>query len=313
MLLFLFLFLLLWVNNKNVIAGIFIKIPVFLEVYMISINNVELTISGKKILDFKNEKIDIKDGSKVAILGENGAGKTTLINLLLGNIKNYKGIVENNFKSNDIGIVFQENQYGDLIKVKELIKLIFPKWKNKDLERFLSRYYLKELKNTYIHKLSVGERQRLTLGLVLTQRKKLYIFDEMTSGLDTYKREALLELMHQSTMKSTVINITHYFEEVENWADHILILKHGKILYSGRTDSLLNRFSNYFLFKIDSVKNIDSRWDNKRLLDNGKIYFVKGVEEEKNFIAYLNSNSIKHSAITPGIYSSYLLIYKGVN
>lgn len=280
---------------------------------MISINNVELTISGKKILDFKNEKIDIKDGSKVAILGENGAGKTTLINLLLGNIKNYKGIVENNFKSNDIGIVFQENQYGDLIKVKELIKLIFPKWKNKDLERFLSRYYLKELKNTYIHKLSVGERQRLTLGLVLTQRKKLYIFDEMTSGLDTYKREALLELMHQSTMKSTVINITHYFEEVENWADHILILKHGKILYSGRTDSLLNRFSNYFLFKIDSVKNIDSRWDNKRLLDNGKIYFVKGVEEEKNFIAYLNSNSIKHSAITPGIYSSYLLIYKGVN
>ena len=280
---------------------------------MISINNVELTISGKKILDFKNKKIDIKDGSKVAILGENGAGKTTLINLLLGNIKSYKGIVENNFKPSDIGIVFQENQYGDLIKVKELIKLIFPKWKSEDLEKFLKRYYLKELKNTYIHKLSVGERQRLTLGLVLTQRKKLYIFDEMTSGLDSYKRETLLELMQQATMESTVINITHYFEEVENWADYVLILKHGKLLYSGKTDSLINRFSKYFLFKIGNVKNIDSRWDNRKALDNGKMYFAKGIKEKENFVTYLDSNSIKYNVITPGVYSSYLLMYKGVN
>ena len=200
-----------------------------------------------------------------------------------------------------------------MIKVKELIKLIFPKWKSEDLEKFLKRYYLKELKNTYIHKLSVGERQRLTLGLVLTQRKKLYIFDEMTSGLDSYKRETLLELMQQATMESTVINITHYFEEVENWADYVLILKHGKLLYSGKTDSLINRFSKYFLFKIGNVKNIDSRWDNRKALDNGKMYFAKGIKEKENFVTYLDSNSIKYNVITPGVYSSYLLMYKGVN
>ncbi|MFD1901060.1 ATP-binding cassette domain-containing protein [Enterococcus termitis] len=195
---------------------------------ILTLNKLKIEKSNKVILDIDQEII-ILPKDKVAVLGENGAGKTTLINAILGEI-NFEGKIVKNFDKLSCGIVFQENSYNDLLKVNELIKLVLS-LKKEELSHFLENCELEDLKKKYIKDLSGGERQRLTLSLVLESNKSIYFFDELTSGLDYKKRLSLLAMMKRKVINQTVINVTHYFDEIENWATKILMLKQGQLIF----------------------------------------------------------------------------------
>ncbi|RYL93071.1 ABC transporter ATP-binding protein [Sporolactobacillus sp. THM7-4] len=281
---------------------------------LIEINNLVVQKDNRKIIDFQGKHIVINEGDKVALLGENGAGKTTLINAILDDI-NYEGEIKRNFKKKDIGIVFQENDYSDLIRVNELIDLVIG-IKGEQLNSFLNEFSLKSLYKSYVKDLSVGEQQRLTLALVLYRQATVYLFDELTSGLDYQKREQLLETIRNRTQNNTVITITHYFEEIEKWANKIIILKEGSILFYGEQSLLFHDFPHFSLVQTScSINSLEKLKDdyNLHIIDLSTPRLTKyGIicnskECHQKVTDYLIGNNIEHSLCYQNIYTCYIV------
>lgn len=200
------------------------------------------------------------------------------------------------------------------MKVYELITLVLPHLKKKERAQFLHKYDLESSRKKYIKDLSGGEKQRLTLCLVLESQKKLYIFDELTSGLDYKKRLGLLALMKEKTKDATVINITHYFEEVENWATKVLILQNGKLLFWGTISDFFYSFPHYSVIKIDQIeltKIDDSDMTFMQNTDTGDGIAVicsdLQIQEETKKI--LDKKNVTYNTIKQNIYTTYLVAY----
>ncbi|KAK58439.1 ATP-binding cassette domain-containing protein [Staphylococcus lugdunensis] len=278
---------------------------------LMTIKDIKVDINNRKILNLNNSTINIYSEDKIALIGKNGAGKTTLINCLLNEI-NYSGVIDRKISSKDIGIVFQENKYGDLIKVHELIYLATAYSKRSEqFKAFTKAFSLEHLINKFVKDLSLGEQKRLTVGLVLNKQKKLYIFDELTSGLDYEKRQNLLQKTKEITQNKAVIKITHYFDEVENWANKLIILDKGELLYYGSIDQFFSKFYHYALIEIvnqeldhlvrDDIENI-----NADVYFNAKIV-THNKEQMNDVINILNERKIEFKINMQNIYSTYLI------
>lgn len=280
---------------------------------LIEIRDLVVKKNGRRIVDFQGKHIVINKGDKVALIGENGAGKTTFINALLNDV-NYEGEIKRSFKKEDIGVVFQGNAYSDLLRVYELIDLVIG-IKGDHLNNFLNEFSLKSLYKSYIKDLSIGEQQRLTLALVLYRQATVYLFDELTSGLDYQKREQLLELIKKRTQESTVINITHYFEELDNWATKIIILKNGLVLFYGGITELFRDFPHFSLVQtgcpVNSLKILKETYK-LRVIDLSTPRLTKyGIicnnnEQHKLVTDYLSDNNIEYSLCYQNIYTCYI-------
>ena len=278
---------------------------------LMTIKDLKVDINNRKILNLNNSTINIYSEDKIALIGKKGAGKTTLINCLLNEI-NYSGVIDRKISSKDIGIVFQENKYGDLIKVHELIYLATAYSKRSEqFKAFTKAFSLEHLINKFVKDLSLGEQKRLTVGLVLNKQKKLYIFDELTSGLDYEKRQNLLQKTKEITQNKAVIKITHYFDEVENWANKLIILDKGELLYYGSIDQFFSKFYHYALIEIvnqeldhlvrDDIENI-----NADVYFNAKIV-THNKEQMNDVINILNERKIEFKINMQNIYSTYLI------
>ena len=278
---------------------------------LMTIKDLKVDINNRKILNLNNSTINIYSEDKIALIRKNGAGKTTLINCLLNEI-NYSGVIDRKISSKDIGIVFQENKYGDLIKVHELIYLATAYSKRSEqFKAFTKAFSLEHLINKFVKDLSLGEQKRLTVGLVLNKQKKLYIFDELTSGLDYEKRQNLLQKTKEITQNKAVIKITHYFDEVENWANKLIILDKGELLYYGSIDQFFSKFYHYALIEIvnqeldhlvrDDIENI-----NADVYFNAKIV-THNKEQMNDVINILNERKIEFKINMQNIYSTYLI------
>ncbi|HBJ9436705.1 TPA: ABC transporter ATP-binding protein [Listeria monocytogenes] len=274
--------------------------------------NLKVTINNKVIL-YLDKEVCISEKDKVAILGDNGAGKTTLVNSILGE-KNSSGEITKKFKKNDCGVVFQENAYNDLMKVYELITLVLPHLKKKERAQFLHKYELESLRKKYIKDLSGGEKQRLTLCLVLESHKKLYIFDELTSGLDYKKRLGLLALMKEKTKDATVINITHYFEEVKNWATKVLILQKGILLFWGTISEFFSNFPHYSVIKVDQIEltkidETDMTFMQSTDTGDGIAVICSDLQIQEETKKILDKKNVTYNTIKQNIYTTYLVAY----
>ncbi|ADC86161.1 MULTISPECIES: ATP-binding cassette domain-containing protein [Staphylococcus] len=278
---------------------------------LMTIKDLKVDINNRKILNLNNSTINIYSEDKIALIGKNGAGKTTLINCLLNEI-NYSGVIDRKISSKDIGIVFQENKYGDLIKVHELIYLATAYSKrSEEFKAFTKAFSLEHLINKFVKDLSLGEQKRLTVGLVLNKQKKLYIFDELTSGLDYEKRQNLLQKTKEITQNKAVIKITHYFDEVENWANKLIILDKGELLYYGSIDQFFSKFYHYALIEIvnqelDHLVKDDIEKINADVYFNAKIV-THNKEQMNDVINILNERKIEFKINMQNIYSTYLI------
>ena len=278
---------------------------------LMTIKDIKVDINNRKILNLNNSTINIYSEDKIALIGKNGAGKTTLINCLLNEI-NYSGVIDRKISSKDIGIVFQENKYGDLIKVHELIYLATAYSKrSEEFKAFTKAFSLEHLINKFVKDLSLGEQKRLTVGLVLNKQKKLYIFDELTSGLDYEKRQNLLQKTKEITQNKAVIKITHYFDEVENWANKLIILDKGELLYYGSIDQFFSKFYHYALIEIvnqelDHLVKDDIEKINADVYFNAKIV-THNKEQMNDVINILNERKIEFKINMQNIYSTYLI------
>lgn len=204
------------------------------------------------VLALDNVSLQLKVGQSVAIIGSNGSGKTTLVKLLNALILPDTGEVwvdhlntqnKNSLKliRQKVGMVFQnpDNQIISTSVEREVafglenLALPYQEMKRR-VQWALEYFHLGRYRNHPPHKLSGGEKQKVSLAAVLSMQPQYLILDEPTSLLDPQgKREVLSLIQSLSEEKNvTIIHITQFPQEAVI-ADRVLVMHKGKILLDG--------------------------------------------------------------------------------
>ncbi|MFX0182853.1 MAG: ABC transporter ATP-binding protein [Candidatus Hodarchaeota archaeon] len=200
----------------------------------------------------KDITFDIAHGEWVAIMGSSGSGKTTLLNLIglldqeyengkilfEGNdIKRLRSAKKASFRSDRIGIVFQNHFLISTLTAKENVELPFimssQKFNSSVIEeKALSAIELVGLLNRanyFPEELSGGEKQRVAIARAIANNPNLVLLDEPTGNLDAQTGKAVLNLFRPIISQGTSVIMVTHDPEVAKLADRILLLRNGKI------------------------------------------------------------------------------------
>lgn len=209
---------------------------------VIKVKNVQKTYDKRVIL--KQVDLEIKKGEIVALLGRNGAGKSTLLNVLLQLVSKDQGEIEilgeKRLKTEAIGVMLQNELTLERTTVKEILELwrsYYPK--SKSYAELLTIADLEEKQETFIAKLSGGQRRSLQFALCLAGDREVIFLDEPTVGMDLKHRQKFWEQIKKlQTAGKTFLITSHYLEELQNVVQRFLILKDGSIAFAGTLQEL---------------------------------------------------------------------------
>jgi ABC-2 type transport system ATP-binding protein len=192
---------------------------------------------------------DIADGEKVAVIGPNGAGKTTLLGILAGALEPTSGTVS--LRPEEVGWVPQQPALYSKLSVAENLRLFARLerakpgqrrrgWRRpgntaldveRTVERMLEQTALGARARDEVGKLSGGNRQRVNIAIGLIGEPVVLLLDEPSASLDPRQRERLWEFL--SALGTTVVFSTHDIGEAERYADRLLVLADGELLFTG--------------------------------------------------------------------------------
>lgn len=200
--------------------------------------------------------LEVPAGSIYGFLGRNGAGKTTTIKALLGMARPSGGRVrvfglpaDDQQASVDIrrrtGFVSEEKDLYGYMTVDEMIRFtaaFFPRWRADLARDYLRKFDLPP--DRKVRALSRGMRTKLALLLALCRGAELLVLDEPSSGLDPAMAEEVLQALvrHAANEEMTVFFSSHQIAEVDQVADHIAIIHHGRTVLTGALDDLRENF-----------------------------------------------------------------------
>lgn len=208
----------------------------------------------KTVVDQINLRIN--QGEKIVFIGKNGSGKSTLIDLLLrmyepsaGRIllsgQNVADMPLDEYR-NMISVVSQEIYlFNDTIRNNICLyrqiddNTIRSICKDSGLEEFLNEVSLDYTVGQNGTMLSGGQKQKIALARALLHDRPIVVFDEATSGTDSYSEQQINSLLHTKLKDKTVIAITHR-QEILSEADCIVMLDEGKIVEQGSYEYIRN-------------------------------------------------------------------------
>jgi ABC-2 type transport system ATP-binding protein len=175
-------------------------------------------------------------GEKVAVIGPNGAGKTTLLSILAGIQKPDSGTISH--APREIGWVPQQAALYSKLTVRENLKLFARLEGSPDVdgavERMLDQTRLHDRADDQVGVLSGGNRQRVNIAIGLLADPPVMLLDEPSAALDPRQREYLWEFIEGLTAEgTTVVYATHYIEEADRYADKVVVLADGELLFDG--------------------------------------------------------------------------------
>lgn len=229
----------------------------------ISFNNISFGYENNKLI-FNDLSINIKKGTKVAIVGPTGCGKTTLINLLLRFYDLNNGSINFNDKDinkiskkeirNKFGMVLQDTwifkgsvkdniAYGKKDASIEEIKEAAKKANALDFINRLGKGFDTIIKDD--GGLSAGQRQLISIARVMLMAPEIMILDEATSNIDTRSEKKITDAFNKLSEGKTAFMIAHRLSTIVN-SDLILVLKDGKIIEKGTHEELLNKKGFYY-------------------------------------------------------------------
>jgi energy-coupling factor transporter ATP-binding protein EcfA2 len=217
----------------------------------------------------KNINFSLQPGDFAALLGPNGTGKSTLAQLLIGLLKSEKGDLYFNGMSlgeqkahelmQNVGFVFQnpEHQFVcDTVEQELAYGLKLLGWKEEAwqprVNELLEKFHLVHYKYHNPFSLSQGQKRRLSVATMLTNDQELLILDEPTFGQDFVNTEALMDLLQELNQSGkTILMITHDMELVYKYANKVLLLHEGEMVYEGDVNTF---FEEKQLLEKSSIK-----------------------------------------------------------
>lgn len=222
---------------------------------MIETKNLTKNFGNLTAVDDLN--LTIQDGDIFGFIGPNGAGKTTTMRILVTLLEPTRGKafingldVSKNGKNVRRLVGYMPDFMGvyDDLKVFEYLEFfaaafgIERKKRKSIVEGVLELTDLQSKQSVTVDSLSRGMQQRLGLARVLIHDPKVLILDEPASGLDPRARIEIRELLRElKRMGKTIMISSHILSELEEICDHIGIIEHGRLVFSGTMEEILSR------------------------------------------------------------------------
>jgi len=221
---------------------------------LLTINNMNVRYGKTTALNITTP-IQIEEGDRIGVIGSNGAGKSTLIKSLLG-ITHYTGSVESSIAPADMAVHMQFNEYTNSMAVKHIMEAILQTKikKNEKLKELIAYFEFEPCLNKKYKTLSGGQKQRFTIILVMMQDAPLTFYDEVTSGLDFETRQKLVDKLVSwyASKENGLCVVSHYYEELEQLTNKLLILDQGKVVDFGDKDELFRKYCGRALIVIEN-------------------------------------------------------------
>lgn len=237
------------------------------EVYgVIVLKDISKSLQGKRILS--DISFHIAPNESVGLIGLNGAGKTTLLNVMAGLLKPDSGflrmdgaemLLEEKEKLKGVAYVSGlKSQLWEDIRIRDSLSHCGRMYGFTEVEiekRIVDLdkvFEIHDFMDALPKSLSLGERMRCELLYALLARPRILMLDEAMIGLDVsmkYKIEEYFRWLKNEKVM-TMLYTSHNLAEVERICDRILLIDHGKILFDGAIDRLLQEFSPLYRMEI---------------------------------------------------------------
>jgi ABC-2 type transport system ATP-binding protein len=211
-------------------------------------------------------------GQTVGLLGPNGAGKSTTVSMLCGLLRPDAGQVLLDGQpvttgaahvKRRIGLVPQDLALYEDLSAHENLRLFGALYglKGKPLDERIARVLgLVNLVDRARDKpatFSGGMKRRLNIAAALLHDPDLLILDEPTVGVDPQSRNAIFDTLEALQAQGrSLIYTSHYMEEVERLADHIVIIDHGKVLADDSPAALHRRLAAKALLRVELAEPV---------------------------------------------------------
>ena len=217
----------------------------------IELQNLSMTYpNGKQAL--QHLSLSLKAPSLVGLLGPNGAGKSTLMKLLVAALTPTQGTIlidgrpleqaERLLKSR-LGYLPQSFGLFDELTAAQFLDYMAALKGLRDpksaVQEAIRAVNLEEKAKSKIRTLSGGQRQRVGIAQALLGNPSLLIFDEPTVGLDPEERIHFRNLFSKAAQDRLVLLSTHIIEDVQSVCDQIVVIDHGRILFTGTPAQLI--------------------------------------------------------------------------
>lgn len=229
----------------------------------IELNNIGLTLEGKKILD--SVSFDVDRGSIFGLVGYNGAGKTSLLRIILGLNPHYDGLIRF-FEDDDI--MMQRQKIGTVIDSLNLdlscnaeeylcrIGRLHNGFDKKKISELLEIVGLNDVHKKKIHKYSMGMKRRLSLATALLGKPDLLILDEPFNGIDIEGMNELRLILQELAMEGITILVTsHIIPELIKLSNTFGVLHQGKFIGALSKKELSLKKHNKLTIKVNDARH----------------------------------------------------------
>ncbi len=205
----------------------------------------------------------VEAGEIVGFLGPNGAGKTTTLKMLSGLLYPTTGELsvlghrpakrESGFLRAITLVMGQRNQLvWDIpaVDTYQLIRAMYripPAEYQRTLDELVDLLDLSDLMRKPVRNLSLGERMKCEIAGALLHRPSVLFLDEPTIGLDVTAQRRIREFIREYNRRNhaAIMLTSHYMADVEALAQRVIVIHHGKLLFDGALNDLVQRFSSY--------------------------------------------------------------------
>jgi molybdate transport system ATP-binding protein len=220
----------------------------------------------------KDISLDVSPDEYLIILGPTGAGKTVLLETIAGIHTPDSGkiylddtdITSMEPRLRNIGMVYQDYMLFPHLTVEENIafglrqRKVSPAEQKKIVKEMCTLLEIDHLAGRYPGTLSGGEQQRAALARALVLKPKILLLDEPMSALDGRTRERMrAELSRiRNLTGTTIIQITHHFDDVFSLADRIAIMRDGRLVQAGETSDVFLHPHDTFVAEFLGIGNI---------------------------------------------------------
>ncbi|MFT5257977.1 MAG: ABC-2 type transport system ATP-binding protein, partial [Arenicella sp.] len=214
------------------------------------------TILSLKNLDKKygavhavnNLSFDIQKGNVYGILGPNGSGKSTTLGIILnvvnknsGEFSWFDGKLSTHEALKKVGAIIERPNFYPYMTAVQNLKLIctIKEISTEKIDEKLKSVNLYDRKNSKFSTFSLGMKQRLAIASALLNDPEVLILDEPTNGLDPQGIHEIRQIITKIASRGTTILLaSHLLDEVEKVCSHVVVIREGIKLYSGRVDEM---------------------------------------------------------------------------
>lgn len=253
---------------------------------------------------------DIQKGNVYGILGPNGSGKSTTLGIILnvvnktsGEFSWFDGNLSTHEALKKVGAIIERPNFYPYMTAVQNLSLIckIKDISTENINEKLKIVNLFERRNSKFKTYSLGMKQRLAIASALLNNPEILILDEPTNGLDPQGIHEIREIIQKIAKNGTTILLaSHLLDEVEKVCSHVVVIREGVKLYSGRVDEMS---ISYGLFELNTKTP-----KNKLISTLNKNSNIGSIKEEGDLIIAHLTQEMEASEINTYLFDNGITV-----